>query len=372
MLAKFKRALAALMVWLGGAQSAHADIVAKPYTFVAGTPLQAAQLNADFDTIYNNYNGNITNANIKANAAISLSKIAFTSALGPILRAATNECIGVGTTGDTNSRWAAWTDGSNRWGSGSGSADVYLLRSGSQILDVRKATGSGGTVNFATLRAQNLQGWYETANSAPAVELRADLSGVFTNGVFFSNGVSTSLSLSPGGTDALVVTSGAGTATYRDFKCRDMYVDRNLAVTGTTTLSTPLTVANINSAAARKTIVIPIVNGTITDGATYTLTCAPMRAGTVTAIKASIGTAIVGGTNTLSITKNGGNTLLNAATVDPTTFVANTATGLTLTSTGADLAFTANDIIKIVHTAGTQGTDGVGESVSIEYATTDF
>lgn len=53
-------------------------IVNKPTTFVAGTTKsgEAAQVNADFDTLYNEFNGNIENANIKANAAIAQSKIA--------------------------------------------------------------------------------------------------------------------------------------------------------------------------------------------------------------------------------------------------------------------------------------------------------
>lgn len=52
-------------------------IIAKPHTFTAGLTKagEASQVNADYDTIYAEFNGNIDNANIKANAAIAQSKI---------------------------------------------------------------------------------------------------------------------------------------------------------------------------------------------------------------------------------------------------------------------------------------------------------
>lgn len=137
-------------------------------------------------------------------------------------------------------------------------------------------------------------------------------------------------------------------------------------------LSTPLTKANANNSLKRKVIVVPITNGTIADSATYTVTLPILQNCTITAMRASIGTAIVGGTNTLTISKNGSTTLLSTANVNPTTFAANAATALTLTSTAANLNLVAGDIIKFVHVAGTQSTDGVGESVAVEFESDDF
>lgn len=57
------------------------SIVVKPYTFSAGATIIAAEHNSNFDTLYSDYNGNITNANLSASAAIALSKISFTTAL---------------------------------------------------------------------------------------------------------------------------------------------------------------------------------------------------------------------------------------------------------------------------------------------------
>jgi hypothetical protein len=50
-------------------------VVTKPTTFVDGTVPTAAQFNNDFDTIYNEFNGNIEDANIKASAGIGISKL---------------------------------------------------------------------------------------------------------------------------------------------------------------------------------------------------------------------------------------------------------------------------------------------------------
>ena len=57
--------------------------VTKPNTFTAGTAARAAQVNANFDTIYNDYNGNINDANVSATAAIKASKLNMASP-GPI------------------------------------------------------------------------------------------------------------------------------------------------------------------------------------------------------------------------------------------------------------------------------------------------
>lgn len=157
--------------------AAHATTIVKPYTFTPSTPAQAAQVNANFDAIYNDYNGNITNANIKANAGISFSKLAFTSQLGPILRAATNECIGVGTTGDSVSRWSAWTDGSNRYGSGSAAADTQLLRPAANTLQL----SNPATTDYGALRLKDAGFYPTTADTQPSVNVK-------DTGVYFGAG----------------------------------------------------------------------------------------------------------------------------------------------------------------------------------------
>lgn len=51
-------------------------IISKPNTFSTGATIIAAEHNANFDTIYNDYNGNIENVNISATAAITDGKLA--------------------------------------------------------------------------------------------------------------------------------------------------------------------------------------------------------------------------------------------------------------------------------------------------------
>ncbi len=50
--------------------------ITKDNTFSAGATIVASEHNANFDTVYNDYNGNITNANLSASAAIADTKLA--------------------------------------------------------------------------------------------------------------------------------------------------------------------------------------------------------------------------------------------------------------------------------------------------------
>lgn len=54
-------------------------IVTKPFTFSAGATIIASEHNSVADILYNDYNGNITSANISASAAIPYSKLSLTS-----------------------------------------------------------------------------------------------------------------------------------------------------------------------------------------------------------------------------------------------------------------------------------------------------
>jgi len=54
-------------------------LVTKTYTFASGETVKSAEVNLNFDTLYNDHNGNITNANIAAGAAIVGSKLDLSS-----------------------------------------------------------------------------------------------------------------------------------------------------------------------------------------------------------------------------------------------------------------------------------------------------
>lgn len=57
--------------------------ISKPKTFASGATIKADEHNDNYDTIYNEFNGNIENANIKSSAAIDGSKLNMASP-GPI------------------------------------------------------------------------------------------------------------------------------------------------------------------------------------------------------------------------------------------------------------------------------------------------
>ena len=58
--------------------------IVKPNTFSAGATIVAAEHNDNFDTIYDEFNGNIDNDNIKASAGIVDTKLATISTAGKI------------------------------------------------------------------------------------------------------------------------------------------------------------------------------------------------------------------------------------------------------------------------------------------------
>lgn len=70
-------------------------LINKPNTPVTGDVITAANTNANLDTIYNDYNGNITNANIAASAAIVDTKLAQITTASKVAAAAITGTLGV-------------------------------------------------------------------------------------------------------------------------------------------------------------------------------------------------------------------------------------------------------------------------------------
>lgn len=56
-------------------------LISLPYTFSVGNTIIASQHNSNFSTIYNDYNGNITDANIAPAAAIEYTKLALNNTI---------------------------------------------------------------------------------------------------------------------------------------------------------------------------------------------------------------------------------------------------------------------------------------------------
>jgi hypothetical protein len=66
-------------------------LVTKPYTFTVGATIIAAQHNSNFDTLYNDYNGNITSANLSPTFSLTDSQVGQISTYGKIRGSAITE-----------------------------------------------------------------------------------------------------------------------------------------------------------------------------------------------------------------------------------------------------------------------------------------
>lgn len=122
--------------------SASASIISLPYVFTDGQPLPALKLNTNNQTIYNDYNGGITNANLASGAAIVLTKLA--PGLGLNLVAAGNPTWAAGVTGDVQPRVVLYPEGIKFGPGGAAVVDLLLKRVDANTFAFRDA---GDTVN---------------------------------------------------------------------------------------------------------------------------------------------------------------------------------------------------------------------------------
>ncbi len=60
------------------------SLISKQFTFTTGATIVASEHNTNFDTIYNDYNGNINNANLSASANIADTKLAAITTAGKV------------------------------------------------------------------------------------------------------------------------------------------------------------------------------------------------------------------------------------------------------------------------------------------------
>ena len=134
-------------------------LITLSFVYTPGQTLPAASLNADLQTIYNDYNGNINNANLATNAGIVLSKLQLNpGAIAFDQQATGNICWAAGLTSDTDPSVGFTSDGWAFFGPGVATPfDVYLKRSAALTLQLNSTTGSpvldmnGGTIINVTL-----------------------------------------------------------------------------------------------------------------------------------------------------------------------------------------------------------------------------
>src|SRR3990167_1472832 len=109
--------LALISIWAISPLRASADTLTIPYTFTPNTTAQSGQVNSNFTNVKDLINGNITNSNIKAAAAIALSKLALT-ATALDLMATGNNTWASGITADTVPRVTLRSEGGIMMGAG--------------------------------------------------------------------------------------------------------------------------------------------------------------------------------------------------------------------------------------------------------------
>ncbi len=132
--------------------------ISKPTTFSSGATIFASEHNNNFDTMYNDYNGNITNVNIATGAAIVASKLDMTAS-GPI--GSTSPSTGAFTT--LTASGATTLNGNTTIGNG---ADTLTINSSTGITYTPAATWtftgnqtvSGTWADLGTVSAVSLSG----------------------------------------------------------------------------------------------------------------------------------------------------------------------------------------------------------------------
>jgi len=129
-----------------------------PFTYTDGQVLTAAELNACDTTIYNDYNGNITDFNIAGSAAITLTKLGLNPGSQAFNRMTTgNKTWSSGLTTDTQPGVTMTSDGWLEFGPGGTTApDVYLYRSAANTLKLAVPGGGTPSLDFNSATLVNL------------------------------------------------------------------------------------------------------------------------------------------------------------------------------------------------------------------------
>lgn len=112
--------------------------------------------------------------------------------------------------------------------------------------------------------------------------------------------------------------------------------------------------------------------GTVADGATYKKNIIMLHAGKLTKAMVTATTPPIGGTSTVKITNKTTSTAMTvAASLDPTTLVAYVGKDFPVLTTAAG-SFAAGDVIEVELVAGTQTTDSINMTASLELEYKDF
>ena len=167
------------------------SLITKDFTFTVGAVIVASQHNANFDTIYSDYNGNITDANIASGAAISDAKLAQITTAGKVSGAAFTSInstpSGAGAlptkNGGTGQDFSASAQGTVPYLSAAGVFSVLAVGTSGQILKTNGAAADPTWVNaLASVLDYGTSASASTARQATAIKTAFGSISVSGNG----------------------------------------------------------------------------------------------------------------------------------------------------------------------------------------------
>jgi hypothetical protein len=146
-----------------------ASIISLPNVFSPGQILTAAELNANYQTIYNDYNGNITNANLAAAAAISLTKLGLNPG-GEAFNQVTSSAFtwSSGLTTDSEPEVAMTANQLQLGPGGTTAPDVALQRTATNTVQINNTSTGAATLDMNGGKIINVGG-LSGSTSSPAV-----------------------------------------------------------------------------------------------------------------------------------------------------------------------------------------------------------
>lgn len=179
------------------------SIISIPFTFTVGAVIVASQHNSNFSTIYNDYNGNITTANLAANAAIADTQLAQISTAGKISGASLTLLgsipSGGGTipakNGGTGSDMSAAAQGAVPYFSATAVMSALGVGTSGQVLSTQGASANPQWINnLSSILDYGTSGSVSTAKTAPNLKIAygtlsvsGNSTGTITNLVFTSS-----------------------------------------------------------------------------------------------------------------------------------------------------------------------------------------
>lgn len=187
-------------------------LISIPYTFTVGAVIVASQHNSNFSIIYADYNGNITDANIAASAAITDTKLGQITTAGKVSGAALTTLgsipTGAGTipakNGGTGGDMSAVLIGADPYFSATGVMSALSAGTSGQV----KVSGGAGAPTWANALSSVLD--YGTSSSASTSRQATAVKMAYGQFSFAANGSQAITNLTFSSSTSYVVTIGNG------------------------------------------------------------------------------------------------------------------------------------------------------------------